>query len=85
MEAIRDTILTRAVSGFNGGNPSLYPGAFPPPKGVTPNLHNPPDAGRKANIAGLTVCLGVTTILVGVRAYVKLRVTRRLLLEDCKC
>jgi hypothetical protein len=76
-------LAQRAVSGFNGGDPSKYPGAFPPPHGVTPNLANPPDAGRQGGIAGLTVCLALATILFVVRVYVKLRITRRLLLEDC--
>lgn len=74
----------RAVSGFNGGDPSKYPGAFPPPPGVTADLDNPQDAGRKGNIAGLVICLALATLLFAVRVQVKLRITRRLLLEDCK-
>lgn len=73
----------RAISGFNGGDPSRYPGAFPPPPGVTPELNDPPDAGRQGAIAGLAICLAVATILFAVRVFVKLRITRRLLLEDC--
>jgi hypothetical protein len=77
------SLVSRAVSGFNGGDPSKYPGAFPPPAGVVANLKNPPDAGRVAGVSTLVVCLAVSTILFAVRFYVKLRITRRFLLEDC--
>ncbi|CAG9987978.1 unnamed protein product [Clonostachys byssicola] len=76
------SLVSRAVSGFNGGDPSKYPGAFPPPAGVVANLKNPPDAGRVAGVSTLVVCLAVSTILFAVRFYVKLRITRRFLLED---
>ncbi|CAH0050507.1 unnamed protein product [Clonostachys solani] len=76
------SLVARAVSGFNGGDPSKYPGAFPPPPGVVPNLKNPPDAGRVGGVSTLVVCLAVSTILFAIRFYVKLRITRRFLLED---
>uniref|UniRef100_A0A8H7K7I4 Rhodopsin domain-containing protein n=1 Tax=Bionectria ochroleuca TaxID=29856 RepID=A0A8H7K7I4_BIOOC len=79
------SLVSRAVSGFNGGDPSKYPGAFPPPAGVVANLKNPPDAGRVAGVSTLVVCLAVSTILFAVRFYVKLRITRRFLLEDLTC
>lgn len=85
MEDPGQLLYSRAVQGFNGGDPSKYPGAFPPPPGVTPNLTHPPDAGRKALIAGLTVCLILITMLFSVRAFVKIRITRRILMEDGMC
>lgn len=77
------SLVSRAVSGFNGGDPSKYPGAFPPPAGVVANLKNPPDAGGVAGVSTLVVCLALSTILFAVRFHVKLRITRRFLLEDC--
>jgi hypothetical protein len=74
--------LLRALSGYDGGDPSVYPGAFPPPPGVVPNLENPPDSGRAVAIASLATCLAIATILFALRAYVKIRITRNLLLED---
>ncbi|CAI6097340.1 unnamed protein product, partial [Clonostachys chloroleuca] len=76
------SLVSRAVSGFNGGDPSKYPGAFPPPAGVVANLKNPPDAGGVAGVSTLVVCLALSTILFAVRFHVKLRITRRFLLED---
>lgn len=80
MEAPEQRLYSRAVQCFNGGDPSKYPGAFPPPPEVTPNLAHPLDAGRKAGLAGLTVCLILATMAFSIRAIVKLRITRDILL-----
>lgn len=66
---------------INNG-PQTYPGAFPPPPGVAPNLEHPEDAGRVANIAVLVVCDVMATLLFAVRIWVKVRITRNILIED---
>ena len=64
----------------NGSEP--YPGAFPPPPGVTPDLENPRDAGRLANIVCLAICDVLVTVLFATRMWVKLRITKNVLAED---
>ena len=72
-----------AASVNNGSDP--YPGAFPPPPDVTPDLEHPGDAGRVANIAVLVVCDVMVTLLFAVRVWVKVRITRNILVEDVTC
>lgn len=59
-----------------------YPGAVPPPPGVTPNLDDPPDAGRISNIVVVALCLGIATLLFFIRVYVKLMISCAVLIED---
>jgi hypothetical protein len=57
-------------------------GVLPAPPGVTPDLQNPRDAGRKTCIIIMSVCLGLVTILFFLRSYVKIRLVRNSFLED---
>lgn len=63
-------------------NETSYPGAVPPPPGVTPNLENPTDQGHIVNIVGLAICVSFVSIFFFIRVFVKLRITRSILLED---
>ena len=48
--------------------------AGPPPVGVLPNFDNP--ATRDTEIyVGMGICIGITTIFVTLRLYVKLAIT----------
>lgn len=78
---LRATSSAAAAAAATHG-PDSYPGAFPPPPGVTPNLENPKDAGRVANIVGLVICDVLVTVLFATRVWVKLRITKNILLED---
>ncbi|KAJ0148199.1 hypothetical protein CTA2_719, partial [Colletotrichum tanaceti] len=60
-------------------------GAFPAPPGVIPNFENPRDAGWTLNVATMSVMAAVTTLFIGVRAYVKFSSTSPLLPEDYTC
>ncbi|CAH0021345.1 unnamed protein product [Clonostachys rhizophaga] len=60
-------------------------GVLPAPPGVTPDLQNPRDAGRKTCIIIMSVCLGLVTILFFLRSYVKIRLVRNSFLEDVTC
>lgn len=71
-----------AAAATNGSEP--YPGAFPPPPGVTPNLEDPKDTGRVANIVGLVICDVLVTVLFATRVWVKFRITKNILAEDGK-
>ncbi|KAL9567484.1 hypothetical protein ACKAV7_008434 [Fusarium commune] len=62
-----------------------YPGAIPPPPGVTPDLNNPQDAGRTLSLAMLIVCDILVTIFFAARAYVKAWATHNILVEDVTC
>lgn len=75
---------TQSSTGMSSpsSTPTSFPGAAPPPPGVTPNLENPSDQGHNANIVGLSVCISFATIFYFMRVYVKLRITRRIFLED---
>lgn len=59
-----------------------YPGAIPPPAGVDVNLENPPGVRRTVVLVTLIVCAVISTLFFFTRAYVKLRITRKVLLED---
>lgn len=59
-----------------------YPGAVPPPPGDIPDLGNPQDASRTLGLAVLIGCDILVTIFFTTRAYVKVRVTHEILLED---
>ena len=80
-------LIVRAASSsgpVNNGS-ETYPGAFPPPPGVTPDLENPRDAGRLANIVCLIICDVLVTVLFATRMWVKLRITKNILAEDVTC
>lgn len=58
--------------------------AIPPPPGVTPNLVDPPVYGFETWLVTASVSLTVTTILVVIRVYTRLYVSRNHAWEDCK-
>lgn len=57
-----------------------FPGAIPPPLGVTPNLTF---SQSRVNIAIHALCIVVTTLFVVSRIYTKSFVVRRIDGEDC--
>ncbi|KAH8200144.1 hypothetical protein TruAng_005715 [Truncatella angustata] len=59
-----------------------YPGVAPPPSGVIPDLAHPPDAGRALLLVWVTVCDVLATVFFLTRVYVKIWVTRKILIED---
>jgi hypothetical protein len=59
-----------------------YPGAAPPPPGVTPNLENPADHGSTLNLTIVSICLSLATLLFIFRMYVKIRISRHFFWED---
>ena len=66
-------------------DPSFYanlPAEAPPP-GVIQNLNHPQSRAFEARVA-MSVCIGITTILVVLRMYVKLAITHMLGWDDCK-
>lgn len=62
-----------------------YPGSIPPPPGVTPDLKNPPDAGRKLNIVLLIVIDVVVFLFFSLRVASKVWLRRKILVEDITC
>ncbi|KAH6645092.1 hypothetical protein BKA67DRAFT_527584 [Truncatella angustata] len=62
-----------------------YPGVAPPPSGVIPDLAHPPDAGRALLLVWVTVCDVLATVFFLTRVYVKIWVTRKILIEDGTC
>lgn len=63
-------------------NPPTYPGATPPPPGITPNLGNPQDAGRTLLLAWLIICNVLVITAFITRAYVKVWILRKIQIED---
>lgn len=59
-----------------------YPGAAPPPPGITPDLDNPQDAGRRLLLGWLIACNALALIFFVVRAYSQVWMRHRILLED---
>lgn len=59
-----------------------YPGAIPPPAGVTPALDDPPDARRTLLLAWVILCNVLAIFFFFTRMYVKFWVTRKILAED---
>ena len=59
------------------------PAAIAAPPGVTPNFLNPPSA-QNTNIICQAACLSLSTIVVWLRLYTRIRITRSLVLADCK-
>lgn len=58
-------------------------GAIEPPPGITPNFVDPTSM-RKYDVFGQSVCLAVSTMLVWMRMYSKLRLIKSVGWEDCK-
>lgn len=56
--------------------------ALPPPPGESSNFSNP-ESIQGAIIAGLAVCLVVSTVSAIVRCYAQWTLFRRLAVEDC--
>ena len=64
---------------------SQWLGALPPPPGVEPNFINPSDQ-YAGNIALHATCLTLVTLLVAMRLYTRIRITKANLgVEDCQC
>ena len=57
--------------------------ALAPPPGVVPNFHNPPSRAGEMRIA-MGLCIGITSVLVVLRFYVKFAITHTLGWDDCK-
>jgi hypothetical protein len=58
-------------------------GLEPPPPGVVPNFVNPESTGYKVIITTI-VTWTIATSIICLRAYVKLRIMREILIDDCK-
>jgi hypothetical protein len=87
-ESVADLFPTEREEDANGPKASSehgYLGAFPPPPSVTPNLENPPDAGRTVNMTFFILCTVLISIFFATRVWVKVRVTRNILIEDMMC
>jgi hypothetical protein len=54
-----------------------------PPPGVTSNFDNPQSRAMAAHI-GMGICIGITSVLIILRVYVKLAVTKLWGWDDCK-
>jgi hypothetical protein len=57
--------------------------ARPPPPGVTSNFDHPQSRAIAAHI-GMGICIGITSVLIILRVYVKLTVTKLWGWDDCK-
>ena len=58
------------------------PGMSPPP-GVKPNFVNPPNLEKEFYI-DLILCLTISVLVVAMRMWTKVRVMRKVMIEDCK-
>lgn len=58
------------------------PGMAPPP-GVKPNFVNPPNLEKEFYI-DLILCLTISVLVVAMRMWTKVRVMRKVMIEDCK-
>ena len=58
-------------------------GGLPPPSGVVPDFAHPYSL-QKYGVATQVVCLITTTVLVFLRMYAKVFITKTLGYEDCK-
>lgn len=67
----------------SNSDPQGRVGFAPPPPGVTPDFDNPQDVKWTLNVAVLTVCNVLVTVCFLLRCYVKLFVTRHILVADC--
>ena len=57
--------------------------ALAPPPGVVPNFHNPPSRAGEMRI-GMGLCIGINSVLVALRFYVKFAITHTPGWDDCK-
>jgi hypothetical protein len=79
------TVTTVTTGLLRRADNDSYPGAAPPPPGVTPNLENPADHGSTLNLTIVSICLSLATILFVLRMYVKIRISRHFFWEDAMC
>ena len=63
-------------------DPQTQP-ALTPPAGETSNFVNPGSI-QPAIIAGLTICLAVSTIFAALRLFAQWKLFKRLIWADCK-
>lgn len=61
----------------------LHGPALLPPKGVKPNLENPQSLNAPA-IAVASVALPLTTFVLALRLYTKVKILRHINWEDCE-
>jgi len=59
-----------------------YPGAIPPPPGVTPDLEHPHSGRQTLAMSVAITCIVLASLFFFTRAYVKLRIIRIILAED---
>lgn len=59
-----------------------YPGALPPPQGVTPNVVDPPNGYAKIWLMTMLLCLIIPTILSLLRLYVKVCLMKKITKTD---
>lgn len=62
-----------------------YPGAAPPPPGVTPDLAHPREAGRTLNLAVMITVDVLVLVFLTIRLSAKLCINRQFLVEDFTC
>jgi hypothetical protein len=84
---LRDTasyavVIARMTTSSNQPGPPAIP-AMKPPLGVVPNFDNPPNHDTATKVI-LSICTAVTTILIAIRLYVKIRLIKIYNIEDCK-
>ena len=54
-----------------------------PPPGIQTNFLNPPSRAYEAHI-GMGICIGISSVFLGLRIYVKSTISRNWHIEDCK-
>lgn len=63
-----------------------FPGAAPPPPGVTADVNNPEDVLRTINYVTQSLTLLLTTAFVATRFYAKTKILGGgVTADDCKC
>ena len=58
--------------------------ALQPPPGVEPNFTNPHNS-KTVIVAIEAICLALPTLAIFMRIYTQACITRKLVLEDCRC
>lgn len=66
-------------------DPSITQGATPAPAGVVPNFADPEDVLHTVNLVAQILAIILTTLIVGLRLWVRWRVTPPFLIDDCMC
>lgn len=66
-------------------DPSMTKGAIPAPAGVVPNFADPEDVLHTVNLVAQILAIILFTPVVGLRLWVRWRVTPPFLIDDCMC